>query len=99
MYASKLPESIQQVLKFSAEKLNPSRIVLFGSRARGDNRENSDFDIAFFGVDKGKCWSPFLADVSEKNLTLYKLDLVLYEDMNKSYQRNIDKEGIILYEH
>ena len=28
-----------------AETFHPSRIILFGSRARGDNREDSDIDI------------------------------------------------------
>ena len=28
-------------------KFGAARIVLFGSRARGDNREHSDIDIAF----------------------------------------------------
>jgi len=33
------------------------RIVLFGSRARGDQRADSDYDIAVFMNDLGPLWS------------------------------------------
>jgi predicted nucleotidyltransferase len=33
------------------------RIVLFGSRARGDQRQDSDYDIAVFLNDLGPLWS------------------------------------------
>jgi predicted nucleotidyltransferase len=32
------------------------RVVLFGSRARGDSRPDSDYDIAVFLVDPGELW-------------------------------------------
>jgi len=32
------------------------RVVLFGSRARGDSRPDSDFDVAVFIRDPGELW-------------------------------------------
>ena len=34
-----------------AETCGLSRLILFGSRARGDNRERSDIDLAVSGGD------------------------------------------------
>ena len=42
------------------------RVVLFGSRARGDAHENSDYDVAVFLRDMADRWQEFnrLADLS-----------------------------------
>lgn len=39
---------LQQIVQF-AKKCELSRVVLFGSRARGTNRERSDVDLAVTG--------------------------------------------------
>jgi len=36
---------INQIVELVTSKVSPERIVLFGSYARGDNKENSDIDI------------------------------------------------------
>ncbi len=76
-------------------KFGAARIVLFGSRARGDNRERSDIDIAVYGLPK-PAWSDF-EDAVDALPTLLNFDLI---DMNRpiseELRANIERDGIDL---
>ncbi len=71
------------------------KVVLFGSRARGDSRERSDIDLAVIGGDVVR----FALDVEEETPTLLMFDIV---DLGKTVQQellqSIRQEGIVLYE-
>ncbi|MEX0849757.1 MAG: nucleotidyltransferase domain-containing protein [Candidatus Dependentiae bacterium] len=73
-----------------------AKIILFGSRARGDARENSDIDIA---IDAGKQVSPY--DIVEaKNIfsemnIIFKVDVVDYQSVSEILQKQIDKDGVL----
>ncbi|MGZ6442042.1 MAG: nucleotidyltransferase domain-containing protein, partial [Pseudobdellovibrionaceae bacterium] len=69
----------------------------FGSRARGDHRDNSDFDIAVKGPVDQKKWTQLLIEIDEQALSLYPVDLVLYEELGDDYKRNIQAEGKLIY--
>ena len=94
-----LPESVQKVVREVAHVAKPKKIILFGSRARGDARQNSDFDIA---VSERSCsadeWNRFVVNLEQEALTLYKIDLVELEKLGDDYQKNISTEGKTLYE-
>lgn len=93
----KLPPTIQSFLKFAVEKVKPQKVILFGSRARGTHRVNSDFDIAVQGLLYPEQWNHLLVSLEHENYTLYKIDLVRIEDLSDDYKINIQKEGLILY--
>ena len=85
---------LQQIL--SAPKKNcVEKVILFGSRARGDFRRTSDIDIAVTGGD----FARFALDVDEETSTLLEYDIVnLDRDMQDELRESIEKEGRILYE-
>lgn len=93
----KLPASIQRLLDHGVKLTDPEQVILFGSRARGDHRDASDYDIAFKNLSSPKKWSSFKIDYEEEPITLQKIDLLVYEECSSEYQGNIDKEGVLLY--
>ncbi|MGE3974540.1 MAG: nucleotidyltransferase family protein [Bdellovibrionales bacterium] len=92
-----LPQSVQKVVTLIQEKLTPKKIILFGSRARGDARENSDYDLCVVGAASNSIRSQVRLLVDEEPLTLFKIDLLFYEDLAPDYLENIKKEGLLLY--
>lgn len=77
------------------QKYDIEKVILFGSRARGDFRRTSDIDIAVTGGD----FARFALDVDEETSTLLEYDIVnLDRDMQDELRESIEKEGRILYE-
>ena len=78
-----------------ARRYGARRLVLYGSRARGDHRYNSDVDLAVYGMPE-KNEGAFGMDCDELP-TLLKLDIVqIREGMNPAFLANIEKDGVTL---
>ena len=89
---------IQELNKILAECASVERAVLFGSRARGDNKERSDYDVAIFGnVSPEDKLHIFLR--CEDLPTLLKIDLAYINELAQDkFLENILKEGIVFYD-
>ena len=87
-------EVLEQIITL-AKECKIEKIILFGSRARGDFKQTSDIDLAVSGGDVAR----FTADIEEKVSTLLFFDIV---DLGASVQQalldSITQEGKILYE-
>jgi len=69
--------------------------VVFGSRAKGNWRENSDIDIAVFG--EGVNVGSLVAQLDELPMP-YKFDIVDYNSINScALREHIDRVGIEIY--
>ncbi len=69
--------------------------ILFGSRARGDNNERSDIDIAVSGGN----FLDFSSDVNEMIATLLEFDIVnLDHGITEELEEEIKRDGVILYD-
>ncbi|MBI2603279.1 MAG: nucleotidyltransferase domain-containing protein [Deltaproteobacteria bacterium] len=80
------------------ELLHVERVVVFGSRARGDQSQNSDVDIAFFFPRAFESmWPEFCAEVDENIPTLLHLDLVNTNKISTDFLHRILKEGLEIY--
>lgn len=90
-----LPERISREISTFARKHSVQKVVLFGSRARGDNTERSDIDIAVYGGD----FDAFYWDIKEKVHSLLMFDVVEMDNsVSKDLIGEIQKDGVIIYE-
>lgn len=76
---------------------HPNRVILFGSRARGDGRPTSDYDIAVDpDANLAKNWARFWLDVDEEAPTLCSIDLVCLDDsLSPGLRLAIESEGLV----
>lgn|SRR5690554_1302571 len=96
--SNKLDKGLISDIKELGDKYLIDKIVLFGSRARGDNKSNSDIDLAIFTLPEFAHKGFLTSDIDELN-TLLKIDVVfINEDTDIKLLRNIEKEGVLLYE-
>lgn len=91
-YVEKLKETILSMLKGQ-----DARVILFGSRARGDNTGRADIDI---GVIPGKEFDRkklvFLRDYIEETLNIpYKVDIVDFSMVSAGFREMTLKEAIV----
>ena len=72
------------------------RVLLFGSPARGDFSDGSDYDIAIFGADENTV-ANFTNRIDELP-TLYKIDVVFVNDklVGKPIYNSIMKDGVVI---
>lgn len=78
-----------------AKKNGIKKIILFGSRARGDNSERSDIDLAVCGGNA----SDFYYDIEEEAWTLLMFDVIdMDKNISKELQTEIERDSIIIYE-
>lgn len=88
-------EELYRQLSRLAKRHGAAKLVLFGSRARGDHRPVSDIDLAVYGMPKEN-QARFWADAEELP-TLLKLDIVhIRPGMNPAFIANIEKDGVDL---
>ena len=88
----------QMIVNTIVRRVRPKKIILFGSRARADAQERSDYDVA---IDDEQMTPALLAQIRadmEELPTLLKVDLVWLNRAAGSLQQRILNEGSILYE-
>lgn len=71
------------------------KVVLFGSRARGDNTERSDVDIAVYGGN----FDDFYWKIKESIHSLLTFDIVEVDtEISEELKSEIERDGIVIYE-
>lgn len=95
MNTTGIPEKVIDEICRLAEEYKLKKVILFGSRARGDYMRASDIDLAVCGGDI----TGFALDVDEETSTPLKYDIVdLNRVVQKELLKSIETEGKLLYE-
>ena len=90
-----LPEHVEREIIKYAEIHGIQKVILFGSRARGTNRERSDVDLAVSGGNI----RDFRFDMEEEAQTLLMFDVVdLDRRISEELQKEIERDGVVIYE-
>lgn len=93
-----LSPTLQSQIAQIGARCGAQKIVLFGSRARGDNHPRSDIDLAIYGMPE-KNQSSFYFAIEEELQTLLKFDLVhITQYTSPALLQNIQKDGVVLME-
>ena len=89
-----IPDEIYDKILNIARKNKQYKFILFGSRARGKYKKESDIDIAIKGNIKTEDKYRIINEFDLIN-TIHKIDLVFIEELTKKeLVENIDKEGV-----
>ena len=90
-----LKEKIINEIKELACDCGVEKVIMFGSRARGDNKERSDIDLAVTGGNTAR----FAVEADEEIQTLLMFDIVDLDGFVQAELRQaIEREGKIIYE-
>jgi predicted nucleotidyltransferase len=90
---------IENIIRASRELPEIEEVILFGSRAKGIQKNGSDVDLAIKGRNvTDKTTKRFSTKLNEELPLPYFMDVVHYETIrNKALAEHIDRVGKIIY--
>ena len=89
----------EYIVKTGTAEQKIEKIVVFGSRARGDHHEKSDYDVAVFGMFSEEEKAKIEYALKYDSPVLNKIDVVFFHDCkNEKLKQNILKEGKTVYD-
>ena len=87
---------LNEIIEISKKYSKINKVILFGSRTRGDNGDRSDIDLAIYCE---KSISDFIEDIENNTTTLLEFDFSDMKSVNDElFIEQVNKEGIIIYE-
>ena len=99
------PAKVQSAVERIVAVAQPLRVIAFGSRARGDHRQDSDLDLAVIvekydsKIDQRPIWRSDVGECMSIDLLVVGKDRHEYmRDSIISVHHDIAKEGVVLYD-
>lgn len=90
---------LNETLRANADRLSGHKVVLFGSRARGNAKLRSDFDLGVVGETPLPLEDFFaIEDMLEELPTLYRIDWVDFSRTSERFRAEALRSAVVLYE-
>lgn len=91
-------EELRRIVEPIAESYGMRQVYLFGSRARGDNREDSDYDFCVVTSDDCDLFDlgGFFAEL--RDALGVEIDLVCQESLRDDFSREVLRDRRLVYE-
>ena len=89
-------ELLEEIIDICKRHAQIEKVVLFGSRARGDNSPKSDIDLAIYANSN---FSDFIEDMENNTRTLLEFDFSNMRTVkDEFFIEQVNKEGVTIYE-
>jgi predicted nucleotidyltransferase len=93
-----IPPAVYEMVEKFAAIPETRRVILFGSRARGEARERSDIDLTISAPDAdARVWDEYHRIV-EESWKLLRVDLSNFEQLADVFHREVERDVVVLYD-
>lgn len=94
-----LPErTVNELLEYFKSKPGVEKVVVYGSRAKGNFRNGSDIDFAIWTDDKSAYELRIETELDDLE-TPYMFDVTDYKNLSHEGMKNsIDRDGVLFYQ-
>jgi len=89
---------LNSTIEILKDKLNPDKIILFGSRAKGKSKLHSDFDIAIEISKPDLRTRRIIKEKIDDVSGLYSVDLIYLNSVDENFKNLVLKTEKTVYE-
>lgn len=86
----------RNLIKYFEENNNIQKVILFGSRAKGTDKINSDIDLCIDSLGKNK--GTIVEDINDL-IGIYSCDIIFLDSLYGEIEKQILRDGIEIYKN
>ena len=89
---------LNNIVKILKDELYPEKLILFGSRGKGNALFNSDYDIAVSAESITLSGKRKLKEKVDSIIGLHKIDIIFLNEVDEGFRNIIERKGKVIYE-